>query len=299
MENYFCSLITKSHIVEILSTFYTLYRYNNNYKLFLLIIDNNEDENKIDQFKIANFILFNNSVTIINLNDILKSDELYFKIYNKYSNYVATGNDSMRKKNNKNDIIRYSTKVSLISYLLNYKNIENVIWIDCDLYFIKNVDDIFDTLKTKEVVLTPHFRNTNDEKKRHLVFSDGFFNVGFIGFNKSSICLKWYIEQIYFTCDVIYGYYYYEQKYLDYFPVLTDNVEILRNGNYNISEWNIDTCIREEKNNQLYINNKKVVFFHFTNHYINLINNGEEIPIVNKYLNEYFELQKYISKNLN
>ena len=299
MNNYFCSLVTKSHISHIISTFYSIYRFNNNYVLFLVIIDDHDDDiNKIsNNFKTK---LFNkNSIKIVKLSDIINSDNSYLKIYNKYVNYTSSGKDMMRN-NNKVDILRYSIKVCLISYLLKYTNIDSVIWIDCDLYFISDINDIFDILKTKEVVLTPHFRNTKNEMNRHLIFRDGFFNVGFIGFNKTSICLDWYIQQIYFTCDLIDGYYYYEQKYLDYFPVLTDNIEILRCGNYNISEWNIDTCIREIKeNNNLYIikdnNISKPIFFHFTKYYIDMINNNLETDIIKNYLDEYVMLQKLFS----
>jgi hypothetical protein len=236
----------------------------------------------------------NLKINIITLNEILNTDNnLINKIYKKYSNYTRIGNDEMRNNNNM-DILRYSMKVCLIYYLLKYRNLDSVVWIDPDLYFIKNIDNIFETLKYKEVILTPHFRNEYSEN-RTLLYRDGFFNVGFIGFKKNSICLDWYINQIYLTCDLIDGYFYYEQKYLDYFPILSDNIEILRSGNYNIGEWNMDTCKRKHINNKLYIEKDNVtseaIFIHFSNHYIkNIIEKNYELPIISTFLQDYYSL---------
>ena len=279
---YFCCLVTKSHISNILSTFKSIFRFNKNYILYLLIIDNNNEDIEIN---ISNIIQ-------INLNDLLNSkDTNILKIYNKYNNYTRIGDDQMRN-NNKTDILRYSMKVCLIYYLLKYMKLSHVLWIDPDLYFVKDIDNIFDLLKTKDVVLTPHFRDEYEKNSRHLIYRDGFFNVGFIGFKQNSICLDWYIQQIYLTCDLIDGYYYYEQKYLDYFPILTDNIVILRDGNYNLSEWNMNTCKRIIENDKLYIekNNLKYepVFFHFTGYYINeIIRKNKEVQIITEYLNHY------------
>ena len=276
----FCCLVTKSHIKYIKSTFNSLLKQNNNYKLYLLVID--DDYIDID---IKNTIK-------IKLSNILNSNiEIINNIYKKYKNYKRIGDDEMRK-NNPMDILRYSMKVCLIYYLLNYCNLDNIIWIDPDLYFTKNIDNIFKILHEKEVVLTPHFRDTINESNRHLIYRDGFFNCGFIGFKKGSTCLEWYINQIYLTCDLIDGFYYYEQKYLDYFPVLSDNIEILRNGTYNLSEWNMNICKRVIIDNKLYIqkddNYNEPVFFHFTNYYINeIINKNLENDIIKKYLNIY------------
>jgi len=276
----FCCLVTKSYIPNILSTFKSINRFNKNYMLYILIID---DDNEIIDLP---------NVKQVKLYNILHcEDDIILKIFNKYNNYKRIGNDKMRK-NNPTDIIRYSMKVCLIYFLLKYINLSSVVWIDPDLYFVKDIDNIFELLKTKDVILTPHFRNEYNCSNRHLIYRDGFFNVGFIGFKQNSVCLNWYIQQIYLTCDLIDGYYYYEQKYLDYFPILTDNIVILREGNYNLSEWNMDTCKRIVENDKLYIekNNLKCepVFFHFTGYYINeIIRKNKEVEKITEYLHEY------------
>jgi len=286
----FCCLVTKSHLANVLSTFKSVSRFNKDYTLYLLIIDNDNDIQIIDSLNIKQ----------IKLNLMVGKDDLILKIFNKYKNYKRIGNDEMRK-NNPNDIIRYSMKVCLIYYLLKHIKLPSVVWIDPDLYFIKDIDNIFEMLKIKEVILTPHFRNEYNCDNRHLIYRDGFFNVGFIGFKQDSVCLNWYIQQIYLTCDLIDGYYYYEQKYLDYFPILSDNIMILRDGNYNLSEWNIDTCKRIIENDKLFIEKNNLmfepIFFHFTGYYITeIIKKNKEVKKITEYLNEYESDIKFFEK---
>lgn len=209
----------------------------------------------------------------------------------------AIGKDVVKKYAHTNpDHFRWALKPVFISYLLQ-NGFNKVIYVDPDIYFVNNFDFLFEQLDQSNILLTPHWSNTDpviNESGLFHVLQDGLFNAGFIGANKKGLdALIWWAEVCHFKIEKNpqYGLFV-DQKYLDILPVQFENVGIVRHRGCNLASWNIDTCKREIVDGKLMINHQfEPVFIHFAKETIaNIINHNDKYLI--PYLEEYSDLLK-------
>ena len=191
-----------------------------------------------------------------------------------------------------------------IGYLLE-KGFTKVIFADSDLYFVSNFDFLFDELEKKNVLLTPHWRNTDPVKNEDgllAILKDGLYNAGFIGANeKAKEAMAWWAGVCHYkTEDRKDLGLFVDQKYLDILPLQFENVQTIQHRGCNLAAWNIDTCKREMIDGELYINKKfEPVFIHFAKDTIvNILNRNDALlkPYLDEYINalksENFDLLK-------
>ncbi len=113
----------------------------------------------------------------------------------------------------------------------------------------------------------------------------GVFNLGFIGLSNTESTkkfLNWWIPHLIEEGynDVDKGMFT-DQKWIDFVPVLFDDVYIIRHPGYNIAYWNLmhrDIII---KDNRIEVENKPVYFFHFSGF------NPENIEKISKHQNRF------------
>ena len=92
----------------------------------------------------------------------------------------------------KYNVIEFSTSIKpfCIDYLFN-KGYENVLYIDPDIYVYKSLKNIFDILKSKSIVLTPHrctmFDDMIGPTSEIIVSLVGVYNLGFIGIRNDKV----------------------------------------------------------------------------------------------------------------
>ncbi len=149
----------------------------------------------------------------------------------------------------KYNVIEFSTSIKpfCIDYLFN-KGYENVLYIDPDIYVYKSLKNIFDILKSKSIVLTPHrctmFDDMRGPTSELIVSLVGVYNLGFLGIRNDKIgkrVVKWWKNRLQDFCydDKEQGLFV-DQKWMNfvvgYFP---DDVYISHDLGFNMAIWNI------------------------------------------------------------
>lgn len=273
----FCTIITTSHLSFAKVFFTSLQKHIPGTRLQVLIVD---DSNATSS---ENF-------TIYTLRSI-KDQPTFKEIEKKYAHTNA-------------DYFRWALKPLFISYLLS-KGFNKVLYADADLYFVNNFPFLFDELDNNNVILTPHWANTNPIENEDSLFSvlrGGLFNAGFIGVNTAGKkAIDWWTDMCHYKIEKkkelgLYD----DQKYLDLLQVQFEKVKIIKHQGCNLASWNIDTCKREMINGKLYINKKfEPVFIHFAKDTIvNILNKNDALlkPFLDEYVNalkiENFDLLK-------
>lgn len=149
----------------------------------------------------------------------------------------------------KYNVIEFSTSIKpfCIDYLFN-KGYENVLYIDPDIYVYKSLKNIFDILKSKSIVLTPHrctmFDDMIGPTSELIVSLVGVYNLGFIGIRNDIVgkrVINWWKNRLLDYCydDKEQGLFV-DQKWMNfivgYFP---DDICISHDLGYNMAIWNI------------------------------------------------------------
>jgi len=208
------------------------------------------------------------NVNIFTLSDL--NDHIGIQIIDKY-------------KNNQ-DKLRWALKPIFLKHLLNETNA--VIYVDNDIYFYNDFAFLFKELESNNVILTPHFYNSNPNEDQNWLeanFRVGLYNAGFIGVNQQAIiALNWWANCcLYNVKKVFWRGLFDDQKYLDLFPILFDNVKILKYKGCNLAGWNyLNYNLNRDPNGGLVIDStNKLIFIHFaesslvdfskTNHLLN------------------------------
>lgn len=145
------------------------------------------------------------------------------------------------KKYKNKDKLRWALKPVFLKYLL--KNNSELIYVDNDIFFFNDFSFLFEKLKKKSILLTPHFYESNPQKNQNWLeanFKVGLYNAGFIGVNsEAKLALDWWANCCLFNIKKSYKRGLFDdQKYLDLVPVLFDKVEIMKHKGLNLAGWN-------------------------------------------------------------
>ncbi len=259
-KNGFCTIVTPDYLPYALTLSISLLNFQKNISLNILVTG---DLPQKEQFNSSD------SVELITINEICQSD-LGKAIHRKYA-----------KENT--DKLRWSLKGVFLSYLLEKKRFEKIIYIDCDIFFYSDYSFLWKELDNYNILLTPHWRNKVpiiNQENFDALFVGGLYNAGFIAVNKKGIsALKWWAERCLEECikDFKQGKYV-DQTYLNLLPIYFDKVKILKHQGCNVAGWNIDECQRTIVNGKVFINEKHpIVFIHFSKETIWRIQRGNDV----------------------
>lgn len=140
---------------------------------------------------------------------------------------------------------------------------DKVVYLDSDLFFFSNPKRLIDELGTnKDLMIIAH--NFSD-KLKHLE-QYGKFNVGAVVFRNNLEAKKilgwWGLKCIQSTSiekeKNIFG----DQKYLEDFSSLSDNVQEEFSNVLNVAPWNCESITVKDK--KILHNNEEIVFYHFS-----------------------------------
>lgn len=220
-------------------------------------------------------------------------------LLNNASSRNLTQNEILQNVNIQ-DTVRWAIKPCLIEHLLS--SYQETIYIDSDLYFINNISDIINSIQN--IGLSPHFRpygttevfgwmKDNNTIGDTNVFTDGYFNGGFLIAKNTPIALKaidWWKRCCVSRCEINKELgFYVDQKYLDFMYMHFNNIDKINDLGCNIAEWNIYSYhISNITNKGFLINNTFLPrFFHFSgSHYKNH-------AIMNSFYKEYINLVQF------
>jgi hypothetical protein len=165
-----------------------------------------------------------------------------------------------------------AVKASLLEYLIVRKGIEKLLYIDPDVLVTHNLEQIFQTLDQRDLVLTSHtnvdYPDDGQAPNDRLIMTYGVFNLGFIGINASQNAmafLRWWQTKLRDKClsDARTGYFV-DQKFIDLVPALFDNYHIEKSSGYNVAWWNIHSRSISHAQGRWMCNDGPLYFFHFS-----------------------------------
>lgn len=158
-----------------------------------------------------------------------------------------------------------------LSHLSNITDASDAcVFIDADTYFFNNLDVVFEEIKDKAILLTPHNIGPTTDEVEHMSLMHGWINAGFIVINnehpKHKVILNWLINRIsrrgYFapeyglSCD---------QTWISLVPLAFDeSVVISKHKGLNVAYWNIDYRLLSKSKNDYYAGDSLLIFFHFS-----------------------------------
>lgn len=148
--------------------------------------------------------------------------------------------------------IEKSAKESFVTYL------------DADLYFFRNPQNLFEEINGNSVAIIPHnypwFLKSLERKY-------GRYNVGLLSFvnnTEGNRVLNWWASECIEWCyDFPSEGKYADQGYLDKFSDISSCVITLTNPGYNLAPWNTASSEIEVVENEIFVNGHPLVFFHF------------------------------------
>ena len=152
----------------------------------------------------------------------------------------------------------------IIKFCLEVFKLENVVYVDSDMYFFSSIDPIFDEIRNSDVGITSH----NFPTKMRRLEVNGKFNVGILFFRNTkdgNQILDWWAKRclestsIESTSPEVFG----DQKYLDLFSTIYPSTYVFKNLGINAAPWNCH-IITPEINGGFTVNGSNLVCFHFS-----------------------------------
>lgn len=169
------------------------------------------------------------------------------------------------KKKSRSKIEYYFTCTPvLIEHILKKYNCPYVEYIDADMFFFFNSNRIFHKVKKRSVAITAHrFLKTKNIHEKY-----GKYNVGWLYFrnNKNGRrCLRWWKEKCLQWCfDRFENNKYADQKYLESFPKICNDIKILKTPGFNEAPWNISPKTIHKSKNGILIGKHPLILYHFS-----------------------------------
>jgi hypothetical protein len=174
----------------------------------------------------------------------------------------------------KYDILELNTNVkpSFMKYIFDNSDLDNLVYLDPDIYIYNRLDPVFNLLEHANVVLTPHITSPiNDDKipTEQEFLSSGTYNLGFIAVRRSSESnrmLDWWesrcLEQGYNETRT--GLFV-DQKWMNLAPCLFEKVEQCKDQGCNMAYWNLHERSLTSEDSEYVVNGiHKLRFFHFS-----------------------------------
>lgn len=235
--NSYCTLFDYNYLSFGLSMYDSLVAHSGEFHLYIFAFDQ-MCYDELHKLKLA-------KVTIIHLSDFEDKELLSIKQTRSRGEYCWT------------------CTPSTILYIIEKFNVPNCTYIDADLYFFSDPSILIEEMGDQSILLTKH----NYSEKYITDLKAGIYCVQFMTFKNDIFglkALKWWREGCIKWCfakfeDGKFG----DQKYLDDWLTRFEKVHVLKNIGGGIAPWNVGSFKTEKKDDVVYINNIKSVFYHF------------------------------------
>lgn len=237
---HFCTLFNSYYQYHAFNLYDSLSKNHKDFKLYCLCMDKEALE-YIKKFDHPNFLA-------IDISDV-----------------ETTYPELIKARNNRSYVEYFFTCTPVIcQYLLQtLDTINEIVYLDADLYFFDTPEIVFDEIKDASISIIPH-RFTGLNKQRNVY---GYYNVGWVSFKKDEnglACLNdWFVKCIAWCYDKLEGDKYADQKYLNAWPEKFDKVHSIKNIGANAAPWNIGNYNVTLKNKKIYLDNQPLVFYHY------------------------------------
>ena len=159
---------------------------------------------------------------------------------------------------------------AIISFCINQFNIDHCTYIDADLYFFSNPNNLIDEMGENSVLITEHRYSKRYDRSAN----SGIYCVQFITFKNNHdglAALNWWNDRCIEWCyarteDGKFG----DQKYLDDWAVRFKGIHVLQNLGGGVAPWNVQQYEIAMTDNKVEIKSGlkiiPLIFYHF--HYV-------------------------------
>lgn len=168
-------------------------------------------------------------------------------------------------KSNRSTVEYFFTSTPCLPrYILNANpEIADITYVDGDLYFFSDPEQIFLDIGANSIAITPHRfakRNTGREQL-------GIFNVAFNYFRRDAdgiACLEWWRERCLEWCyDRLEDGKFADQGYLNDWPERFCGVKVLNHPGVNLAPWNVEDARLTSRAGRIYSDGEPLIFYHF------------------------------------
>lgn len=140
--------------------------------------------------------------------------------------------------------------------------IDEVTYLDADLFLMRPVDSLFDEMDDRSVSIIPHrFPPSERELEQH-----GVYNVGWMTFRRTpegTTVLDWWRDRCVEWCyDRPEDGKFADQGYLTDWPTRFRGVHVIKNPGANLAPWNLRTHLVAENEGRLQADGHDVIFYH-------------------------------------
>tara|TARA_Y100000591_G_C21781385_1_gene671281 strand:+ start:277 stop:1191 length:915 start_codon:yes stop_codon:yes gene_type:complete len=168
------------------------------------------------------------------------------------------------KKNRSKRSYVFTLKSFFLDYIREFiKENEYLIYLDSDLYFFSNNKAFEENLTESAVHISPH----NFDYKNHNRQIYGEYNAGVIVFKKNNEgkkVLDWWKNKCFENCSLsVSKEIYSDQKYLNSFKRISNDINIFNNPGINLAPWNLNSYKHTLMEDQLLVDGRPLILFHF------------------------------------
>ena len=155
--------------------------------------------------------------------------------------------------------------------MLLARDIDQLLYLDPDIFVYRAIDSVFDALSECAIVLTPHVLTPiADDGQSELIFLlSGVFNLGFVAVNKCAETgrfLSWWENRcLNLSFDEQSTGLFVDQKWINLVPCFFDSVRILKNPGCNMAYWNLHERRLSQDGGAWMVNQSvPLEFYHFS-----------------------------------
>ena len=155
----------------------------------------------------------------------------------------------------------------LYHVMKKYPNAQYFAHVDADLCFFSSIDAVFNEKPDSLAFITDH---NNSNEFLNTYETSGRYNSGFFGCRndpRALMIVQWWkehcIEWCYVVPDVnkrLYG----DQRFLEHMKERFDNIHVVKTKGANGAHWNIKGFVLSLRNGEVYLNEDKLIFYHFS-----------------------------------
>jgi hypothetical protein len=173
-----------------------------------------------------------------------------------------------------------NVKPTFLRMLLD-QGIDQLLYLDPDIFVYRKLDSVFDALSESAIVLTPHVLSPVPDNglSEQVFLLSGVFNLGFVAVNKAietGRFLSWWENRcLNLAYDEQSRGLFVDQKWTDLVPCFYDSVKILKNPGCNMAYWNLHERRLSLEGGVWMVNQRiPLEFFHFSGV---SVNGGDQI----------------------
>jgi glycosyltransferase involved in cell wall biosynthesis/SAM-dependent methyltransferase len=165
-----------------------------------------------------------------------------------------------------------SVKPLFLRYLLE-RDCVPVAYLDPDIRFFDDIDEVARLTETEGVVLTPHVTlhpiPRDDEKPSEIdLLASGTYNLGFIALapgDDAERLIDWWWERLRFDCVIEHAMgVFVDQRWFDLVSSVVSRFYVVREPGVNVAYWNLHERVVTHEGDRYMVNSEPLRFFHFS-----------------------------------